>query len=68
MLVETLIEKGHKFEYDEEKHEYKLDGAVKPSVNQIFDHFGLIKGKQFFRPEHAERGTCIYQEHTCGRR
>lgn len=61
MLVEELIKSGAKFEYNEERHEYKLNGVIYPSVSQIFDHFGLIKGKEFFKPEHSQRGTFVHE-------
>ena len=53
-------------EFDEEKHEYRLDGNVIPSVTQLLKKHGLVADYSMV-PESilsakAERGTLIHKE------
>jgi hypothetical protein len=50
-------------QYNEEKHEYMLDGSVVPSVTQLAKQFsGLDTTWLEAHPEFAERGTQIHNE------
>lgn len=50
-------------EYNEEKHEYMLDGAVVPSVTQLAKQFsGLDTTWLEAHPEFAERGTIMHNQ------
>ena len=46
-------------EFDEEKHEYRKDGVLLPSVTQILISQGLID-TTYFKPEHRDRGTRVH--------
>lgn len=48
-----------KVEYDDEKHEYKLNGKVVPSVTQIIKRLGFISDR--YTADGATRGTYIAQ-------
>jgi len=45
--------------FDEEKHEYRLDGAVIPSVTQIIGGVGLVD-TQWFTEESRQRGHAVH--------
>lgn len=50
-------------QYNEEKHEYMLDGSVVPSVTQLAKQFsGLDTTWLEAHPEYAERGTEIHNQ------
>lgn len=50
-------------QYNEEKHEYMLDGSVVPSVTQLAKQFsGLDTAWLEAHPEFAERGTEIHNQ------
>lgn len=50
-------------EYNEEKHEYTLDGVVVPSVTQLAKQFsGLDTTWLEAHPEFAERGTIMHNQ------
>jgi len=48
-----------KIEFDHERHEYKINGIIFPSVTTIISDLNLID-TTWFKPEHAERGNHIH--------
>lgn len=48
------------FEFDEEAHEYRVDGVVYPSVTQILSGLGMTKDLSFLSPFYRQRGTAVH--------
>ena len=50
---------GVKLEFDPEKHEYRLDGFVVPSVTQVLKELGLINAR-WYTEESRQRGNAVH--------
>ena len=46
--------------FDEEKHEYRLDGEVLPSVTGILREMGFVDDT-YFTEDSAARGTAVHR-------
>lgn len=57
----TANDKTYSIAFDGEAHQYKINGVIRPSTTQVMDHFGLMKGKEFFTIHHSQRGTYVHE-------
>lgn len=48
------------FEFDAEKHEYRVDGVIYPSVTQILSGLGMLPDYSKLDPFYRERGTAVH--------
>src|SRR3990167_2475598 len=47
------------FRFDEEKHEYFVDGVRWPGINELFKEQGLVD-TTWYKPEHSQRGKAVH--------